>query len=81
MFGLEKVEGDGSGVVGLEQLGALLAQIVALGCVGVSFLFRGGVEPVEFGGDELAERSDCVLGYLDAPKVVLDGGFHVGHEH
>ncbi|MFT4228625.1 MAG: hypothetical protein QM624_19645 [Micropruina sp.] len=81
LFGGEQVERDGSGVVGLQELGSFVAERVAFGGVGVAFLPGGGVEPVELGGDEFPQRGDDVLGYLHVAVVVLDGGFDVGDEH
>ncbi|MFN8183814.1 MAG: hypothetical protein U0R23_05265 [Candidatus Nanopelagicales bacterium] len=81
LFLAEQVERDHAGVVGLEQLLALVAERVSFGGVGVALVSGGGVESVELSGDQLAERGDDVAGYLHAAVVVLDGGFDVGHEH
>mgnify|MGYP001436927473 CR=1 FL=1 len=64
LFLAEQVERDHAGVVGLEQLLALVAERVAFGGVGVAFVSGGGVESVELGGDQFAERGDDVAGYL-----------------
>ncbi|MGI8393357.1 hypothetical protein [Leucobacter sp. W1038] len=40
MFGFEKIDGDGSGVVGLQEFPAFVAQRVAFDGVGVAFLGR-----------------------------------------
>ncbi|MFH5244366.1 hypothetical protein ACHIPV_21195 [Antrihabitans sp. NCIMB 15448] len=77
----EEVEGDGSGVVGLHELGPFVTERVAFGLVSLGLVLGGLVESVELAGDQLAERRQDVLGYLHAPVVVFDGGFDVGHEH
>ncbi|MCQ9368140.1 hypothetical protein NQ036_07780 [Brevibacterium sp. 91QC2O2] len=78
---LEQVDGHGSGVVGLQELVALVMQPVAFGDLALALALRGGVEPVELGVDELAQRLDDVGGDLHAAVVVFDGGFDVGHVH
>ncbi|MCW5950924.1 MAG: hypothetical protein KIT69_01500 [Propionibacteriaceae bacterium] len=69
----QQIERDHAGVVGLEQLLALVAQRLAFGLVGLSFVSPDLVRAVKFGGDEFAERFDDVRGDLDAAVVVLDG--------
>nr|WP_295688671.1 hypothetical protein [uncultured Brevibacterium sp.] len=81
LLGAEQVEGHGSGVVGLHELGALIAERVAFDLVRLALLLGDGVEPVELAGDQLTERGHDVFGYLHLSVVVLDGGFDVGHEH
>src|SRR5699024_7294133 len=81
LFGLEQVQRYGSGVVGLEQLGALVVEAVAFEDRCFAFGVGGGAASVELAGDQLTYRCDEVGGYLHAAVVVLDWGLHVGHEH
>src|SRR5699024_9186795 len=53
LFGLEQVQRYGSGVVGLEQFGALVVEAVAFEDLCFAFGFGGGEESVELAGDQL----------------------------
>ncbi|MFT8986994.1 MAG: hypothetical protein ABF966_02015 [Bifidobacterium psychraerophilum] len=81
LLALEQVDGDGSRVVGLEQLASLVQQVASLGFVGVALPAGDVMQLVELRDDQFAQGDDDVLGYLDAPVVVLDGGLDVGHVH
>lgn len=73
----QQVQRDRSGVVGLQELGALLAQLVAFLDVDVALLFRGGVELVELLGDQGTQRGEDMFGYLHAAvcvQIIEDGG-------
>lgn len=78
LLGLEQIERDRSGVVGLQQLGAFVAEFVAFEDMDVPLLLRGGMELVELLGDQGTQRGEDVRRYLDAPVVVLDRGLDVG---
>lgn len=75
LFGLEEAEGDGAGVVGLEQLGAFVVELgepcllLAAGQLGV------GQAAAEAVADVGAERVDAVVGEPDGGVVVGDLGF------
>ncbi|HQY96686.1 MAG: hypothetical protein L0H96_00615 [Humibacillus sp.] len=81
LLGAEQVEGHGSGVMSLHELGALVTERVAFCLVPLGLVLGDLVQSVELTGDQLAQRGDDVFGYLDVAVVVLDGGFDVGHEH
>ncbi|WP_256971433.1 hypothetical protein [Microbacterium esteraromaticum] len=77
----EQIEGQGSGVVNLQQLGALVPERVAFEFVGVSLLRGGGLELVKLAGDELAQSCHNVVRDLDAAVVVLDRSFNIRDQH
>ncbi len=81
LLGLEQVDGHGSGVVGLQQLGPFLGEVVVFCLVGVALSAGDIVELVELVADGLAQGLRDALGYLDGAVVVLDRSLDVGHEH
>ncbi|MCI2182678.1 MAG: hypothetical protein LKK52_08115 [Bifidobacterium psychraerophilum] len=81
LLALEQVDGDGPGVVGLEQLAALVQQRGPLALVAMPLPAGDVMQLVELADDQFAQGDDDVFGYLDAPVVVLDGGLDVGHVH
>ncbi|WP_217494855.1 hypothetical protein [Brevibacterium sp. CS2] len=58
----EQVEGHGSGVVSLHELGALVTERVAFGFVPLGLVLGDLVQAVELAGDQLAQRGNDVFG-------------------
>nr|WP_263623478.1 hypothetical protein [Rhodococcus ruber] len=81
LFLFEEVEWDGSGVVGVEQAAAFVAELVTLNGEGVSFGFVRGVQVIELAHEHLPQRGDDVLGNLHTPVVVLHLPFDVLDRH
>nr|WP_300146841.1 hypothetical protein [Propionicimonas sp.] len=70
LFGLEQVEGDRVGVVGLDEFEAFGFELVALGGQDGAFVAAGGFELVE----HLAQHGADVCGFVGGESVAAVGG-------
>ena len=75
LFGFEQVEGDGPGVVGLEEFGLLGFECALLAGEVLGVLVGGGVEAVEFVVEVFFDGSPLLGGNGDAAVDVSDAGF------
>ena len=75
LFGFEQVEGDGPGVVGLEEFGLLGFECALLAGEVLGVLVGGGVEAVDFVVEVFFDGSPLLGGDGDAAVDVGDAGF------
>ena len=73
LFGFEQVEGDGVGVVGLEECGLLGFECAGVGGEGAGVGALAGVEAVEFGAQACCDGAPLVGGDADVAVEVSDG--------